>query len=412
MNERKMKMKNLTELNSFIVKRANELEENTIKTRAFLHQHPELSSQEVETVKFLKEEVKKMGLEIEDVPNSIGFTALLDTKKAGKTLGIRTDIDALPIQENPNNLTEKKKYISKNSGAMHACGHDGHMAIVLSTIQILAELKNNLTGKIYFIFEEGEEIGSGIDAMIEHLKQKNFDAIYGNHLAAFLNSGKVAVDSGPKMAGAILVDFTVQGKSGHGSRPDLATNPVFAAAHILTSLTNAWANQLDVTKTVTLGLTQIHGGSANNVIPNEVNIEGSLRFYDMQEGRKALKVFKKVSDLTAQAHNCQIKFSEEFKVVADPVINDNKLANIAERGIEEILPQAQEKNIQWFASESFNKYQKLCPTLFSFIGIRNESLGSGAEHHNDKFDIDENALINGVLATTKFAVDFLNEEEK
>ncbi len=394
-------------LNEFITRNAKELEADTIAIRKYLHEHPELSSKEYETVKFLKKEIAKLDVQIEDVPNSTGFTVLLDTGREGKTLGIRTDIDALPVQESEENLAGPRKYSSKNPGVMHACGHDGHMAIVLSTMKIISEMKEKLSGKIYFIFEEGEEIGSGIDAMIQHLRGKEIDAIYGNHLAAFLDSGKIGIDPGPCMAGAVFVDFTVKGKGGHGARPDLSINPIFAAANVLTGLTNAWANQIDVTKTVTLGLTQIHGGFANNVIPEEVKIGGSLRFYDMDEGEKALEIVKNVASHTAKAHHCTVAFSDEFRVAAMPVVNDEKLSEIAQTGIEEMMPGSIVHDVEWFASESFNKYAKISPTLFAFIGIRNEVFGSGAEHHNDQFDVDEQALINGVMATTKFAVDYL-----
>src|SRR5699024_6025764 len=114
----------------------------------------------------------------------------------------------------------------------------------LATIKILQAMQDQLQGRVYFIFEEGEEVGAGIDQMVAHLADKKIDAVYGNHLASFLESGQVSVDAGPKMAGAILVDFTIQGRGGHGSRPDLSVNPVFATANVLTGLTNAWANQI------------------------------------------------------------------------------------------------------------------------------------------------------------------------
>lgn len=399
------------QFNERIKKHAQDFEDETIRTRAYLHAHPELSSQEYETVTFLKGQIKHYDLEIEDVAGSTGFTALLDTGRPGKTLGIRADIDALPIDENEHNLKGPRKYISKNPGVMHACGHDGHMAIVLATIKLMDKLKDELSGKIYFIFEEGEEIGAGIDAMVAHLKDKNVDAIYGNHLAAFMDSGKVSVSAGPKMAGAIFVEFTVHGKSGHGSRPDLSINPVFAAAHVLTSLTNAWANQVDVTKAVTLGLTEIHGGHAKNVIPDKVDIGGTLRFYDVDEGKRAIDIIKNVATHTAAAHRCTVTFSDEFKLVAHPVVNDERLALLATASNEKIMPGSTVEDVEWFASEPFNQYKEIAPTLFAFIGARNEAYGSGAEHHNEKFDIDDGSLINGVMSTSQFAVDFLTTEK-
>ena len=137
--------------------------------KSYLHENPELSSKEFETRKFLIDECKKLGLETQEVNNSTGFVAIIDTKRDGKILGLRTDIDALPILENDKNLKRKKEVVSKNSGVMHACGHDFHMALALTSAKILSKIKERLDGKFYFIFEEGEETGSGIDAMVDHL---------------------------------------------------------------------------------------------------------------------------------------------------------------------------------------------------------------------------------------------------
>src|SRR5699024_1772982 len=181
------------------------------------------------------------------------------------------------------------------------------------------------------------------------------------------------------------------------------------AAQILNGLTSAWANQMDVTKTVTLGLTQIHGGTANNVIPDKVYIGGSLRFFDIEEGEEELEVVQRIADATAHAHEGTVEFYRSFEVNALPVVNDDSLAIQAQQGMEEILPNALKHDVTWFASEPFNEYSKLALTLFAFIGMRNEIYGSGAEHHNNYFDVDDDALIYGVIATSKFAIDFLTK---
>src|SRR5699024_7877797 len=184
-----------------IKKRAQAIEAETIAMRHELHEAPELSSQEFETVIYLQEKIKALGLAVEDVPDSTCFAAVLDTGRPGKILAIRTDIDALPVQETDDNLAGPRQVKSKKDGVMHACGHDGHMAIILSTMKLLLEAKNDLSGKVYFLFEEGEEIGAGIDAMLAYLQEKQIDAIYANHLVAFLPTGQVSVDAGEKMAG-------------------------------------------------------------------------------------------------------------------------------------------------------------------------------------------------------------------
>jgi amidohydrolase len=347
-------------------------------------------------------------LPITKVPGT-GFYAVLDTHQPGKTIGLRTDIDALPIPENPHNLKQEKKWISKNKGISHACGHDGHISILLGAARILNELKGQLSGKIVFIFEEGEETNSGINAMIEALRPLKIDAIYGNHLKSSLNTGQIYIQEGAIMAGTGTVAFDVIGRGGHASRPDLSINPVFAAANILTGISIAWNNQRDVTKTLTLGISQIHGGEAYNVIPNSVFIGGTIRFFDLQEGEKGFSVLRKVGEDIARAHNCSIQFHDKMGIAMGPVVNDAALTKFTRDAVKEIYPDQVISGEQyiWYAAETFAKYSRLAPSIFTFVGIKNDDLGSGAEHHNDRFDIEEDALQYGVGAMVGFAVRFL-----
>jgi amidohydrolase len=394
--------------NDSITKSVEIIENYLVKTRRYLHENPELSGEEFETSKFLKSEVQKLNLPITEVEGT-GFYAILDTEKVGKTIGLRTDIDALPIVEKEENQKSKRVCKSKVNGKFHACGHDGHMAILLAAMQILVKNKDNLKGKIIFIFEEGEEICSGIGKMVEALEKEKIDAIYGAHLAAFLDTGKIAIDAGSVMAGNAIVDFTVRGKGGHGSRPDLSINPIFAATNIINGLASAWVNRVDVTKTVTLGLGLINGGTIANVIPDEVRVAGSLRYFDTQEGNKALDLVRKIGTLTAEAHECEFI---ENKILHDnePVINDENLTKLAQDSIEEIIPGSIDKEITWFASETFAGYNKLCPTVFAMVGTKNDKIGSGAEHHNEYFDIDEESISIGAIAMVKFASEFLKAD--
>ncbi|KAA6307749.1 N-acyl-L-amino acid amidohydrolase, partial [termite gut metagenome] len=257
--------------------------------------HPELSGKEFETARYIQAEVAKLGLPVTKVPGT-GFYVVLDTHRLGQTIGLRADIDALPIPEHPENLKQAKRWLSQNSGVSQSCGHDGHVAILLGTLKILNDWKDQLGGKIIFIFEEGEETGSGIDAMIEALKPLSIDAIYGNHLRSNLNTGELYIQEGPIMAGTGTVAFDVIGRGGHASRPDLSINPVFAAANVLTGISIAWNNQRDITKTLTLGITQLQGGEIYNVIPNSVFIGGTIRFFDGEAAEKGFEVLRKVSE--------------------------------------------------------------------------------------------------------------------
>ncbi|QIK70873.1 amidohydrolase [Erysipelothrix sp. HDW6C] len=378
------------------------MREEMIETRRYLHQHPELSGKEYETSAYLKTSVRNSGLPVTDVPNSTGFYAVLDTGREGKTVALRTDIDALPITEDPENLNQKRVCVSRNDGVMHACGHDGHMAILLAAMKILVSVRETLTGKIVFVFEEGEEIGSGIHPMIAALSSLQIDAIYGMHLTAFMPTGTINVDEGPRMAGFIDVEFDVVGRGGHGSRPDLSINPLFAVGNILTGLGTAWANQIDISKTVTLGLTQVHAGAANNVFADSAFVGGSLRYFDNAEGIHALEVLKHVAQKTAEAHRCNVVFRETTGVKCKPVINDVALAKIVRSGAEKMYEGSVVEGEPWYASESFGFYDEIAPIVFAFIGCGNEDVGSGAVHHNNHFDIDEASLEFGLGTMLQF----------
>lgn len=375
----------------------------------YLHENPELSSAEFKTRKFLINELKKLGLEVEQVEGSTGFVGILDTKKDGKIVGIRTDIDALPIDENEENLLGKKEYVSKNKGVMHACGHDFHMANLLTCAKILTSLKDRLTGKIYFIFEEGEETGAGIDSMITHLKDVPFDAIYGNHVDVELDTGKIAIPIGSVYAGCAGVDFDVIGRGGHGSRPDLLVSPITAITNIANALTATWATRLNPEEIVTFGIGSINAGFASNVIPDKANLKATLRFFKDEVGENALKTLKEVTENTAKVFGCKVKFNDYTRVVAYPVYNDEKLANFARDSLNDLFEDCLVETERSFGGESFYGYAKLCPTVFTKIGIRNKDKGTGAGAHTEKFDVDNEALYYSVANAIKFTVDFLNE---
>lgn len=392
--------------NTDLLKRIDDLDPYMRETRGYLHENPEVSSAEWETRDFLKDEIRKLDLPITDVKGT-GFYAVLDTKKAGKTVALRTDIDALPIQEEPTNLKGPKKWVSKRDGAAHMCGHDGHMAVLLATMELLVDLKDQLVGKVIFLFEEGEETGAGIHPMLDAIRPLGIDAIYGTHLVSFMPTGQICLDGGPRMAGAAVIDLEITGQAGHGSRPDLSVNPVFAAANVLTGITSAWANQVDVSKTVTLGLTQIHSGVVNNIIPETATIGGSLRYFEVPEGEKAVAIIKDVAEKTAAAHKCSARYLETTRFATVPLINDENLAEIARFGVTELFPERLVEGVQWYASEPFSLYAQVAPSVFAFVGIGNEELGSGAEHHNEHFDLDEDALKYSLGATVKFTLNFL-----
>lgn len=392
----------------YILEEISKEKEKLVEDRRSLHKLAELSSKEFKTSAYLKDEVRKLGLPIVEIEGT-GFYAILDSKRPGKTIGLRADIDALPICESPNNLSKNREVKSNDENVFHACGHDGHMAILLTSMKILKANIDKLTGRIIFIFEEAEETGLGIGKMLDKLKEENIDYFYGNHLASFLKTGEIALDPGPVMAGFAMVDFTIKGVGGHSSRPDKAVSPIFAQAAVIQSLSSAFVNRLDPDKAVTLGLSTINGGHIHNVIADEVRITGTLRYFDKDEGEKALDLIKDIGDGVARAHGCSFVINK-IEAEHDPVVNDSYLSELM---IKELSPYFGDKllrDTRWYASESFEAYGKLAPSLFSLVGIANEEKGSGAEHHTPEFDLDEDALSEGVFAMVKFALVLLSKK--
>ena len=392
--------------NELLLTKANEVDEYVRQIQRHLHEYPEVTAQEHKTSAFLQAEVSKLGLPVEMV-STTGFIATLDTGKPGQTIALRADIDALPMPESPSNLKGAKKHVSKNEGVCHSCGHDGHMAMLLGAAKALYEIKDQLQGVILLCFEEGEEVGTGIDGMMDALSRRRVDAVWGMHLTSFMDSGTINVDPGPRMAGSAWLDFDIVGRGGHGSRPDLSINPIFGAANVLTAIGSAWPNRIDANETVTLGLSTIHGGTASNIIPDRVTITGTLRFFNVAEGKKAIQTLKDVAYHAAKAHLCEVEFRQSASGCS-PVINDADFARRVSQGLVEVLPAGSiTSGNKWYASESFQRYAEKYPAVFAFVGIRNEEYGSGAEHHNVHFDLDEDALKVGVISTLKVATDFL-----
>lgn len=390
-----------------ILSKVKNYDEYTREVRRHLHLYPEVGGQEVETVKYLKQRLAEIGtFEIHDVPGSTGFYAILDTHKPGKTIGLRTDIDGLPVTESDvNGEGLPKPFVSKNKGVTQGCGHDGHMAILLTTIRALYDWRDRLTGKYVFLFEEGEETNTGIRPMIAAIKDIHFDAIYGNHLASNVPTGKIYIKEGSIMAGMAMLAWQVFGRGGHASRPDLSINPIYASTAILNSVAIAWNQQRDITKLVTLGITQFQGGETWNVIPDSVYIGGTLRFFDWDSGVQSLELIKKVATDVAKAHNCTVRFGEKMTAQVPPVVNDKDLATFAQKAVGSLYPGriTTDEGYNWYASETFALYNQLAPTLFTLVGVENKELGTTAGHHTAAFDIDEDALQYGIGAMLRFA---------
>ena len=385
---------------------SHENEDYVIACRRKIHQLAELGSQEFETSAFIEAQAKEMGLPVEKVGNT-GLILTLDTGIEGAHIALRADIDALPMRENPENLKGARSCVSQNPETCHACGHDAHSAMLLGAAKALSQVKDKLTGVIYFCFEEAEEIGGGVLFMLEALSKRRVDTCWAIHVYSQLDSGKISLQGGARMAGAAGIQLTFIGRGGHGGRPDLSINPIFCASGFLNQLTSAFENQIDANQRVTLGVTMFKAGTNGNVIPDTAEIGGSMRFFDPAEGEKAVAIVKKTAEHVAAIHNCQVEYGPLMNVLCGPVINDPQLAELASSQLSQLLPEGSVTNCErWYASESYWRWLRKYRGILAFLGINNPQYGSGAAHHNDRFDVDEGVLSLGLAATLKYVLTY------
>lgn len=375
-----------------------------VQLRRMFHEYPETAHEEKETKKRIMAELDKIGIPYETVDGN-GLIARIEGAMPGKHKVLRADMDGLPVLEDPCNLKQPKVCVSRIAGKCHACGHDAHMAMLLTTLKVLNEVKDQLPGTVYGVFEEAEEVLGGSEQILEGLAKYPIDECFALHVYYHLDVGKVNVAPGPRMAGSAGLGVTFHGKSGHGSRPDQAISPIIPLAHYITQLNSAYNNQLNVEHPVTLGFGQLVSGTANNIIPETASVYGSSRFFDRESGEKAFEIMNRLAENTAASFGCTVEYDPMHRVGVYPVINDTAVVKGFTEKFTELFGADQLSDCEkWYASESFSNFTTKYPGAIGFLGIRNEELGSGALHHSAQFDIDERALLIGVRAEVAFGV--------
>lgn len=392
-----------------IFQQADFLEHELLDIRNYLHENPELSNKEFNTLEFIKNKLMEYQIDFVEVPNG-GILGFIENGTGEKTVLLRADIDALPILENENNLKRKKEVVSKNLGVAHACGHDSHTAMLLIAAKILKTHIHTIKGRIILCFERAEEMGGGILNLLHYFdsNQVQIDGCFGLHVNPLIDSGIISVDPGPVMAGACGFEIKIIGKDGHGSRPDIANNPLDCFVAIYNALNMIRLKYISPFEKITISVAKISGGTRGNIIEKDFTFGGSARFFSEEVGRTFIEEFNNILTNTTKAYHCTYESKE--MVIGIPVINNLKCCNIAKQSITNYLG---EKYITssdpYMASESMSIYLKKYSGVFGFLGIKNDEYGSGADLHNEYFDIDQKALKNGVIATVGFALEFLNE---
>jgi amidohydrolase len=381
----------------------DDVKDEVIGWRRFLHKYPELSFQEEKTAQFVYETLQTFGdLEI-SYPTNTSVMARLIGQQPGKVIALRADMDALSIQEE-NDFD----FVSQNSGVMHACGHDGHTAMLLGAAKILTKLKDQIKGEVRFLFQHAEELPpGGAQEMVKAGVLEGVDMIIGCHLMSTLPLGKIGLSYGPMMAGADTFQISVVGKGGHASQPELTIDPIAIGTQVVTNLQQIVSRNLDAHEPLVISVTQFQAGSAINVIPSRVSIGGSVRSFNQELREKIPTFIERIVKGITEAHGATYEFEYQFGYAA--TINDEEITRLIDEVVCELFSEESREIIKpIMGSEDFSAYQKVVPGSFILIGAGNEEKGIIYPHHHPKFTIDEQALQYGVKLFTHGTMKLLN----
>ena len=363
--------------------------ESTIQNRRHLHAHPELSFQEHQTVAFVAAKLDELGIAYKPMANT-GLVALITgDKPSDHVVALRADMDALPIHE-----AKEVAYKSTNEGVMHACGHDAHTASLLGTATILQQLKAEFGGTIKLIFQPAEELlPGGANQMIKEgvLENPKPQAVLGQHVMPFIETGKVGFRSGKYMASTDELYVTVKGKGGHAAQPQQNIDPVMITAQILVSLQQIVSRTANPNTPSVLSFGKVQANGATNVIPNEVKLEGTFRTMDEAWRAEAHIRMKKMAEGIAESMGGSCEF--DIRIGYPFLVNEEKLTAQAKQYAQEYLGKENVLDLDiWMAAEDFAYYSQVADACFYRLGTRNEAKGITSSVHTPTFDIDENAF--------------------
>lgn len=375
-----------------------------IKWRRYLHAHPELSFYEEKTSDFVFETLKSFG-DIElSRPTKTSVLGIIKGDSPGKTLAIRADMDALPIQEE-NDFD----FTSNNPGVMHACGHDGHTAMLLGTAKILSQLKAHIQGEVRLVFQHAEELfPGGAEEMVEVGVMDGVDWVIGTHLWSPLASGKIGIVYGPMMAAPDTFYLTVKGKGGHAALPHQTIDSIAVASQVVTNLQHIVSRNTDPLDKLVISVTKFIGGTTHNVIPGSVDILGTVRSFNSELREKVPKLMERVVKGITEAHGASYEF--KYEKGYRPVINHDEVTKVVEQTVLDVYgDEVMDYEQQNMGAEDFSAYQQKVPGTFFYVGAGNVEKGSTYPHHHARFTIDEDVLEKGVNIFTHAAFNFLKK---
>lgn len=412
-----------TGIKKLIDENISRIEAKTIEWRRYFHEHPELSNQEYKTAAYIAKQLEEMGLEVKTGIAKTGVTALLRGGMEGPVVALRADMDALPVTEEldlPFSSKVRTIYNGKETGVMHACGHDAHMAILLATADVLSSVRDLLPGSVKFIFqpaEEGafEEKTWGAELMIREgvLADPKPDVIFGLHVWP-LPSGEIGYNEQAIMASVDNFRIVVMGKGTHGALPWQGVDPILAASAIVLNIQGIISRNVELTEgaaVITVG--SINGGNRNNIIPDQVEMLGTIRTHSRETRELVHRRLDEVVKNTASAYGAEAELI--IDILYPATINNKELSKLM---IPSLQKAAGEENVLHvnpvMPAEDFSFYLQKIPGMYFFLGIiPNDTTPENIEaNHSPRFNIDENALHTGVKAFSYLVIDYLFQYNK
>ena len=385
-----------------ILEQARQLQPKTVATRRDLHMHPEIAFEEHRTMAVVAGRLAELGLEPRSGVGGTGVVAVLDTGKPGPTVLARADMDALPVPEEKD-----VEYRSTTPERMHACGHDGHTAILLSVAELLVARKDSLAGRVVLVFQPAEEIVRGAKAMLEDgaLDGIEVDQVIGLHLSSNDPLGTVSVKAGPAMAATDSFRLLVQGKGGHAAYPHDVIDPVVVAAAVVTALQTLVSRETEPTDQAVVSVTSFHAGTAYNIIPEAVELKGTLRTFDPETRERLRGRVIELAGGVAAAYRAEL--ASEWFEGTPAVVNDEPSVERLKRVAGEIVgPENVLEQTPIMGGDDMALWLQQARGVYFFVGTRS-SEATAYPHHNPRFDIDERGLEVAVSVLASGVVDLL-----
>ena len=375
-----------------------------IARRRYYHAHPELSFQEYATTEQLRRDLEEMGIPAQTFPDYPGLVATIEGAMPGRTLMLRADIDALPVQEETG-----LPFASQNPGVMHACGHDAHIAMLLGAARELYSRREQFSGGVRLLFQAAEETSKGARYYIERGLLDGVDAIFALHVWGALSAPLLCVAPGARLAGHDKLCVKIRGAAAHGAEPQYGRDAIVAASAVVMGLQTLVSRWNDPREPLVLTVGTFHGGEAFNLICKEASLELTIRSFSAELRGRLERELRTLITHTAEAFGCTAEL--EWSPLLPPVINRDETLNrlaydaavelFGTEGLGELPP--------LMISEDFALYGERVPAFFGFVGSRDVAKGQSYPNHHEKYSADESALLRGAEFTVQFAMKFLNQ---